>query len=102
MDWQQKAEALNALAQINIRMRKAGDWYVQQSIEVKKQGSGMLSGQYGNGETPEAAIENHWGKLCEHLPVDSYIVIDAMCNTRRHVRWNGYMWLELPIEKPPC
>lgn len=30
MDWQQKAEALCALAEIEVRIRKAGDWYVRQ------------------------------------------------------------------------
>lgn len=94
MDWQQKAEALNALAKIEIRCRKARDWYVHQNTEIKA--DGVLIGAYGNGETPEAAIEDHWRQLVDELSPDRYIVTHAYRDTRRAVRWNGFMWTEVP------
>lgn len=96
MTWQQKAAALDALREIELHIRAPGDWYVHQGISIG--GDGVLVGSYGNGETPELAIEDHWRIYCEELPHDRYIVIEGGI-ARRHVRWNGYMWQDLPIRK---
>ena len=93
LNFQQKAEALNALAKIAILMRKANDWYISQSTEVK-QGS-MLAGLYGNGETPADAIYDHWQQLVTDLPPDQYIITNPGSDNRRAVKWNGYMWKEV-------
>ena len=95
MDWQQKAAALDALHKIELHIRKPGDWYVHHGVEIG--GDGLLIGSYGNGATPEEAVEDHWRKLCDELPVGRYIVVNAMNNRRRHVRWNGYMWCDLEV-----
>ena len=92
MDWQQKAAALEALSEISIRTRGLNDWYVNQSVEIGKDGGGVLSGEYGNGSTPQKAIEDHWHVLVEGLAPDEYIVINARTKYRQHVRWNGFMW----------
>ena len=92
MNWQEKADALDSLAEIDIKIRKVNDWYVSQRTEIG--GDGMLLGSYGNGTTPEEAIENHWFQLVDDLPIDKYIVTAAMNNERKHWRWNGYMWRE--------
>lgn len=99
MEWQKKAAALNALKEISIKMRGVGDWYVQQNIEIG--GNGLLRGAYGNGKTPAEAIENHWMILVEEVPIGFYLVINATSDSRRHVRWNGYMWEDLPLPAPP-
>lgn len=93
MDWQQKAAALNSLSQIELHIRKAGDWYVSQRVETG--GNGMLLSDYGNGKTPEEAIEDHWRKIVTELPPDRYLVTNAMGNTRKHWRWNECIWKEL-------
>ena len=96
MDYQEKAAALNALADIAIKIRAPNDWYVSQSVEIKD--GGVLVGKYGNGSTPKEAVENHWLELVDKLPPDKYLVIHANGDNRRAVRWNGYMWADV-IEK---
>lgn len=94
--WQEKAEALNALAELDIKMRAAGDWYIHQDTEVG--GDGMLTGTYGNGASPADAINDHWRVLVDELPLDKYIVVSAWSDGRKHFRWNGFMWRQLPIK----
>jgi hypothetical protein len=72
-----------------VKFRKPGDWYVNQDVEVKD--GGILIGTYGNGATPEEAIEDHWRVLTE-IPRGHYLVVRAFDNLRRAVRWNGFMW----------
>lgn len=100
MDWEQKLQAFNALTECKLIMRKPGDWYVSQQVDVK-QGS-CLSGIYGNGKTPQAAVEDHWQRLTS-LPKDQYIVAreywDGDTCKRLAVRWNGFMWDHIQ-EKP--
>jgi hypothetical protein len=96
MDWQQKAEALAALGELSIKFRErewrigaSEPWYVQQRVEIKD--GGTLCGAYGNGRTPQDAIEDHWRCLVEQLG-DRYLVVNAGGEDRRAVRWNGFMW----------
>ena len=89
MNWEQKLEALNALAECSLKMRKPGDWYVGHSVEVKV--GAILEGRYGNGETPQDAVEDSWRKLTELNPGE-YLVTRAYSGSRKAVRWNGYMW----------
>lgn len=98
MDYQQKAAALEALGNISIRFRSPGDWYVQQHVEIKD--GSVLVGAYGNGETPIAAIEDHWNELTD-LKNGQYLVVDAL-RKRRAVRWNGFMWADVtePLVEP--
>ena len=94
MNWQQKADALNSLAEIDIKMRKVNDWYISQQTEIG--GDGILCGEYGNGITPEEAVENHWFLLVDNIPPGKYIVTSARGDDRKNWLWNGYMWRELP------
>ena len=95
MDWQQKAEALNALGEIQIMCRKAGDWWVRHpGVEI---GDGhMLTSGHRDGASPVSAIEAHWNRLTDELKPDEFLVINAMNDSRRQVRWNGYMWKDVP------
>ena len=97
MNYEEKLEALNALAECSLKMRKPGDWYVSQSVEVKN--GGMLEGRYGNGETPELAIHNHWSELTELLKAGEYLVIKAYGDNRKAVKWNGFMWQDVKEDK---
>ena len=97
MDWQQKAAALDALAPIQVMIREPGDWYINQATEIG--GNGLLHGVYGNGRTPQEAIENHWSLLTKLEP-GFYIVTDATDRERRrHRRWNGFMWQDFPVQR---
>lgn len=93
MTWEQKFAAINAIADASLRMREPGDWYVSQPRVEVKAGS-ILTGSYGNGRTPEAAIEAHWRALTQ-LEGDSYVVVDAYKDERKAVEWNGFMWVEI-------
>lgn len=97
MNWEQKLHALNALAECSLRCRKPGDWYVEQRTEIG--GDGVLTSAYGNGVSPTGAINDHWKQLVDELPRGKYIVLDTS-TSRRHVRWNGFMWIDLPVRKP--
>jgi hypothetical protein len=93
----QKACAMNALASISIQMDMAHGWFVKQSVEQKrKSDSSILEGICGRGETPDEALADHWDHLID-LPIGAFLVINAYDDRRRHVRWNGYMWADLPL-----
>ena len=103
MNWEQKLAACKALRPYGtgLRMRSPGDWYVEQiGLEVIEEGHrGMLVGRYGNGATPEAAVEDHWAKLTASDV--AAVVLNAMGPDRREVRWNGFMWEDLPTPSQP-
>lgn len=94
MDYQQKFLAIRALAgtEVAIRARRYSDWFVSvPGVEIG--GDGLLSSPTATGETPEAAIEKTWDLLTNLKPF-RYLVIRAMTDDRRHVKWNGFMWEE--------
>lgn len=90
MTWEQKLEALQDIAECSLVMRKPGDWYVSQSVEIG--GNGMLSGVYGNGDSPEVAVFDHWYRLTENLKPYEYLVVNAYGDDRKQYRWTGYRW----------
>lgn len=85
MTWEQKLAAIEALdAGAHVEMRAPGDWYVQASME-KREGTAILIGKYGNGESPEAAVEDHWRHYGDGSPLHY---------RDKWYRWNGFMWSE--------
>lgn len=97
MTWEQKLQAMNALEPVGLHMRKPGDWYTRQG-RVDLGGDGMLSTIGAGGATPEEAVESLWERMTTLTP-GMYIVVGAGSDDRKHVRWNGFMWEELPREK---
>lgn len=92
MTWEEKLSALQALdSDASVRMRGPGNWYVSWRPSVKQ--DCFLVGEYGNGNSPQAAVEDHWNKLT-NLPADQYLVLDNY-RGRRSVRWNGFMWQDV-------
>lgn len=89
MTWEQKFAACMALSPATLHMRKPGDWYVSQNVEIKN--GIMLMGEYGNGRTPEEAVSEHFAKLT-NLQSNQYLVVNAYSDDRIAVRWNGFMW----------
>ncbi len=89
MTWEQKLQACQALCEHTLRMRKPGDWYVDGSVDVKRRS--CLEARFGNGRTPEEAVEDHWKQLTELEP-GQYLVIKAYGEDRQAVEWNGFMW----------
>lgn len=87
MTTDEKLAALKALTPTHLEMRSPGDWYVSAYSRECKQGA-MLHGNYGNGTTPQAAIDDDWNQIS----TAQCVVINAYSKTRREVRWNGFMW----------
>ncbi len=94
MTWEQKFAALKTLAPAWLEMRKPGDWYVNARGRYIG-GDGLLTGSYGNGRSPQAAVEDDWRQLVDMLPSDRFIVV-TNGGARRHFRWSGFMWTEVP------
>jgi hypothetical protein len=95
MHWQQKLAAIIAFADhyhVALKMRAPDDWYVEAGMTIG--GDGMLTGAYGNGRTPEEAVEDHW-EIYSNLPHDRYAVNHA----NERARWNGFMWKEVTEEQ---
>lgn len=92
MEWSDKFMAMKALAGNNtaIHARSESDWYVVvPSVEIG--GNGILESPAVSGRTPQEAIELEWESLTK-IKAGRFLVVNAMKSTRRHVRWNGYMW----------
>lgn len=93
MTWEEKLEALKGLSPTVLVMRKPGDWYVS-ATGRNIGGDGFLTSAYGNGQTPQQAVENDWKEMTEKVPLEKYIVV-TRSGERHHFRWRGYMWEEL-------
>lgn len=95
---QQKWEAIKALdRRASIECRDLGDFYISAEMHVAD-GSGVIIGKYGNGTTPEAAVEEHWD-IYSNLSDDEYIAGDLRQDDGTYVhyrkRWNGFMWADI-------
>jgi len=105
MDYQHKAAALRALGDLTIRLRTpenciGGDggpsWYASiEGAEIKD--GGVLHGDYGNGVTPGDAILDAWRAYVENVEPPRCVALHAADPARRRtLRWNGFMWADVP------
>jgi hypothetical protein len=95
LTWEQKFAAINALGQAHLCMRAPGDWYVDQRVYVcEREDSSVIVGRYGNGHTPEDAVEDHFNTLTAEKPL-AYVVMGEHTGNRRRVLWNGFMWADV-------
>ena len=84
MTWEQKLAALKALAPTHLAMRKPGNWYVDTTVRIS--GADLSFGSYGNGKTPEEAVNAHWN-IYTNIPSDRFVIVRG-----KKFRWNGFMW----------
>lgn len=96
MTYEHKFAAIRALRHFSnaavLWMSRPGCWHVSNIGAEIKDGS-MLKGVGGSGSTPEAAIEDCWKEITDERVL---LIIDAFGDRRRAVRWNGYMWQDVP------
>ncbi len=95
MDWNDQYDALAGLgADICLRKDARGLWYLAlRGVEIG--GDGFLSSVGVHASTPESAVEKTWAQVT--TANGGYVVLNAMSEGRRHVRWNGFMWTDLPV-----
>lgn len=91
--WEEKLQACQALCDCSLRMRKPGDWYVAQPGIGITDGQ-FVRGEYGDGATPQAAVESHWQVLMATLADEGRRLFTSEGGKRRYVKWNGHMWAE--------
>jgi hypothetical protein len=83
-----------------LPMRAPGDWYVdQRNVDVKTRGAPVAASAYGNGTTPEEVVRDHWRALTDLKP-NEVVVLRAYVVCRQYVRWNGFVWADVPAEAP--
>lgn len=86
--WEQRLAALQALTECSLRMREPGNWYVETSLEI---GDGsILSSAYGNGKTPQEAVEKTWTNVTR-LRDDQYLALRRE-GDRLNAVWDGDAW----------
>ena len=88
MNWEQKLAALQSLTETCLLMRAPGTWYVSATgREVVEGGGHFLCSAYGNGRTPEEAVNDDFRKIAEsEAPLK---VGDA------YWQWAGFMWKQI-------
>jgi hypothetical protein len=96
MTYEQKFAALGALwFAPALHMQKPGDWYVLWTGVERREG-GCLSSGCVSEATPELAVEAKWEWATDPR---YYLVINAMRDNRRAVKWNGFMWEDVDEHK---
>jgi hypothetical protein len=89
LTWEQKLAALQCLADTSLRMRKPGDWFVNANDRFVC-GNALQTGSFGNGKSPQEAVEDDWEKMTE-LSSGRYVQV----RDGKRYRWNGFMWLDV-------
>jgi hypothetical protein len=95
MGYEHKALALMMLVGWNnfaVKIREDKTWYVELAY-LERKDKGMLVSHTSASETPVEAIEAAWEWATSP---DYYLVVQALRNTRRAVKWNGFMWQDVP------
>ena len=97
--WLQKFKIIRSLNPMgtSLLMRDDGSWYIHQSGVERKEGRCLSSG-CDHGRSPEEATEQHWEWITNP---EYYVVVGAMSEHRRAVKWNGFMWEDV-VEEKPC
>lgn len=95
MTWEEKLDALSELADVALKMRKPGDWYVSMRGVSIADGH-LLTCAVGNGSVPELAVCDLWRQLTE-LPNEKCIEVSGPDGVKRY-RWSRFMWREVKPE----
>ncbi len=90
MTWEEKLAALQAITDTSLCMRAPGDWYVSAHDRAIGGDGLLLTVSYGNGKTPEEAVNADWMEMTI-LPDHKYIQVGD-----RKYRWCKFMWREQP------
>jgi len=98
MTWEEKLFAMQSLPGGSFKsllsMSRPGLWKCMLPAEIG--GDGFLHCPSCTGLTPEAAVNEAWRTVLA-LPNDKFLVVTGRtCGDRRHYRWSGFVWVEVP------
>lgn len=96
MTWEQKLSAMQAVGEPKVHMMAPGAWLCRLPTDIKDRA--ILSSELGTGKTPEEAVDAAWA-IIEALPDSKALVVERFGMPRRYVRWNGFMWADVPAEE---
>ncbi len=74
-----------------------GQWFVSARIDIG--GDGLLTGGKEHRDSPQEAVAAYMEWLTS-VPYDKYLVVNGGRENRRHYRWNGGAFAEIPILTP--
>lgn len=86
--WEDRFAALQVLGEASVRMRKPGDWYVDQRVGVSN--GAIVRSSYGNGATPQEAVEDHW--LIYSAVGGNEWIASGSGDDRINAVWDGDAW----------
>lgn len=93
MNWQEKFVAICTISKSSLVARGLEDWLVHDEVEIG--GDGFLTSKTQlNCHTPEEAVQVWWRQHVEELPPGRFLVVKQN-GSRKHFRWNDFMWKEL-------
>lgn len=106
LTWEQKLKALNNLTPTEVKFRAPGDWYCYCSGGMSICNGSICSSSYGNGATPEEAV-NECFKLYSEITLDNFYktkekdkrkyikVYGSSGDSDRYYFWDDFMWKEV-------
>lgn len=66
--WQERLEKIREISKhAEVKMRRPENWYVSAEM-FHDDGNGMLIGHYGEGRSPDQAVESHWAIYANGVP----------------------------------
>ena len=94
LTWEEKLEIIQSIEGMFsfntfLAMRKPGNWYVQSRTHIYTENSPMIHGNYGNGKTPQEAVENHFKIYVEDIKDNQYVEYEG-----KKYRFEGHIWKE--------
>ncbi len=96
MTWEEKFRALRALdPTVCLMMRDDGIWFVPAGRRAIGQ-PGAFTCVQESGLTPEEAVNEIWDRYMSEALGESALLLDPFSDTPRKVRWNGFMWQDVP------
>jgi hypothetical protein len=88
MNWEEKFEIMKNMTHTEICMRKPSDWYISSWMNI-------AGGSYGEGHTPEEAINNQW----ELMTTRSFEISSWKHDGKEYLRWNGFLFVRISEEE---
>lgn len=96
----QKLQAMKALGILTINIYGDDlDNFCAVISGIELGGDGLLTSVFGKGKNQFDAVNDLWQRLTQFENGKKFVVLNAYDDkNRRNVRWNGFMWEDVPRE----